>query len=190
MVRIDKEAIAKAMQKRVKTRVALRKTACGRVLIDTFPFSVGVESDGAASDRGLVFTISGDAVNDGSFSIDMLEITYPCADKVKSVKRKPELYKKKDGKLVIRCILTEINIPECSDGTSSDREQLFMDSLNSQIVFRFTPHYNGKEESELMLNIYPLANPIEGTVTEWLDATSDKDFFEHGGLAKIMAKEK
>ena len=185
------DEIARAIKKRDSTRVALKKTACGAVLINGMPFSVSVESDGAASDKGVMLSISGEAVENGTFKIDMVDMIYPARGGPKTIKRKPEYYKKKDGKHIYRCPLDEAKIPLCDDkslfGRAMSEEEL-VNSMKKQIVFRFVPRYSGEKDSELMINIYPYANPLDGSVTEWVNVTSDSDFFEHGGFKAIKKK--
>ncbi|MBP3271625.1 MAG: hypothetical protein J6M17_05280 [Ruminococcus sp.] len=188
------DMFTRVMQMRDKTRVALRKSACGVVLIDGLSFSISVESDGAANNSGVVMAIAGDAVIDDSFTIDMIEVTYPSGNGTKTIKRKPEYYERKTGGKILRLLCPEVKIPECDTpgsvlGVAKNQEQLEAGSKH-QIIFRFTPHYKEKTEQEIMINIYPNASPLEGSVTEWLMATSDTEFFEHGGLKKIMGKKK
>ena len=186
----NNEMIARAIQKRDKTRVALRKSACGPVMIDGFPYSVSVESDGAANGKGVIFTLSGDAVNEGRLTVPMIEVTFPTTHSVKTIKRKPELHRTNDGRNVYRCAFTEIKIPECEDPDLLAMTAVTEDSLRrgtkKQMIFRFTPEYKDKKEAEIMINIYPAINPLDGSATEWVTATSDPDFFEHGGLKKLM----
>lgn len=194
MAFFDNQMIARAMQKRDKTRVALRKSACGAVLIDGMPFSVSVESDGAANKKGVMLVIAGDAVENGDLTVNMFDVTFPdTMGKPRTIKRKPELYEKKEGGQVLRLWMPEINIPACDDPDSLTgvprTEEMLMNATAHQMVFRFTPRYSGKD-SEVMINIYPHVNPLDGSCTEWVTLTSDKDFFEHGGLAKIMRKKK
>lgn len=183
------DLIARAIQKQDKSRVALRRSSCGAVLIDGLQFAASIESDGARSDKGLVFTLSGEAVADGRFSVDMLDVTYPAAGGGKSIKRKVQSAKTKEGKKILRCVFDEIKIPECADPDSLAMTALTEEQLKSstpkQIIFRFTPHYTSSEEAEIMLNIYPKANPLDGSFTEWLTATNDREFFEHGGLVRL-----
>lgn len=187
------DIIARAIKKQDKTRVALKKTGCGKALIDGLPFSISVESDGAASDKGLVLAISGEAVENGDLKIDMIDIVYPARGGNKTIKRKPEYYKKKDGKHIYRCICGEVKIPASLDNGLFNKamsEQELISSIDSQIVFRFLPHYSLQSESEIMINIYPHANPLDGSVTEWINVTSDKDYFEHGGAKLLKRKGK
>ena len=186
--------IARAIQKRDKTRVALRKSSCGAVMIDGLTFTISVESDGAADKKGVIFTMSGEAVENGSFTVGMVEIVYPVNTGTRTIKRKPELYEKKEGGHVYRLPCPEVHIPECSDPKSLSNtprtEEDLMNSVPRQIIFRFAPHYKEKEDCEIMINIYPSANPLDGACTEWVTATSDEEFFEHGGLKKLMGKKK
>ena len=184
--------IARAMQKRDKTRVALTKSSCGAVMIDGLTFTVSVESDGAANNKGVMFTLSGEQIEKGAFTVDMVDVIYPAGRGTKTLKRKPELYEKKDGGHVYRLPCPEINIPECADPnafTNTPRtEEQMMNGAAKQIVFRFTPQYKAAEDCEIMINIYPIVNPLDGACTEWVKATSDQEFFEHGGLKKLMRK--
>lgn len=194
MAVFDGELIARVMQKRDKTRVALRKSSCGAVMIDELPFTVSVESDGAENKKGVVFTLSGDAVESGQFKVDMIDVIYPTNTGTKTIKRKPDYVEKRDGGHVYRMNLPEIRIPPCADPeslTGTPRtEDDFVSTSKSQIIFRFVPHYSAESESEIMVNIYPSVNPLDGACTEWVTASSDKEFFEHGGFARIMKKGK
>ena len=186
--------ISRAIQKRDKTRVALRKSSCGAVMIDGLTFTISVESDGAADKKGIMFTLSGEAVENGSFTVDMVDIVYPVNTGTRTIKRKPEIYEKKEGGKVLRLPCPEIHIPECSDPESLSNtprtEEELLNSVPKQIIFRFTPKYKEKNECEIMINIYPSANPLDGACTEWVTATSDTEFFEHGGLKKLMSKKR
>lgn len=197
MALFDKELITRAIQKQDKTRVALRKSACGAIMIDGFTFSVSVESDGAYSDKGAVFTLSGESVSDGSLKVEMVDIVIPSGSGTKTIKRKPSYVKTKDGKSIYRLNIPEAKIPECADGdlltTAPLTEEELAGSMNKQFIFRFTPCYSGKKNTEVMINIYPTINPIDGACTEWVPLTSDREFFEHGGFAaftKSLKKKK
>jgi hypothetical protein len=183
------DLIARAVAKRDKTRVALRKTACGAVLIDGLTFSFGVESDGAASSKGIVLAVSGEAVEKGDFKLDMIDVIYPAGGGTKQIKRKAEYYKKNDGKHIFRAKFPEIKIKQCADtsifSSGAQTEEELLSSMNNQIIFKFVPHYAQENEAEIMINIYPLENPLDGNCTEWKPATSDREFFEHGGLSRI-----
>ena len=185
------DMILRAMQKRDKTRVALKKTACGAALIDGLTFSMSVESDGAASSKGVMFTVSGEAAEDGRLKLDMIEAAYPSGGGTKSIKRKAEYYEKKDGGHVYRARFPEIKIPQCTDtdpfSLGAVTEEQLMQSVNKQIIFKLVPKYSG-DDDEVMINVYPLENPIDGSCTEWKTVTADREFFEHGGLAKISKK--
>jgi hypothetical protein len=185
--------IARAVQKHDKTRVALRKVACGAVLIDGLPFSVSVESDGAPSNKGIIFTLSGESVENGELKIDMIDTAYPSGGGVKHIKRPAEYYEKKDGRHVYRAKFPEIKISQCADESlfqafCAYTEEQFLASFGTQITFKFVPHYSGDGEPEVMINIYPAENPLDGSCTEWKNVTADRDFFEHGGLSKISEK--
>ncbi len=190
----DNQIFARALQKHDKTRVALRRSACGAVMIDGLPFSVSVESDGAANKKGVMFVIAGEAVENSSLKIDMIDVSFPdTTGRPRTIKRKPELYEKKEGGHVLRLWVPEINIPECDDSmsfTGVPRTEALLASANAhQMIFRFTPQFTGKD-AEIMINIYPHVNPLDGSCTEWVTVTSDKDFFEHGGLQKLMNKKR
>jgi hypothetical protein len=182
--------ITRVMQKRDSSRVAVKKSACGAVMIDGSPFSVSVESDGAPSSKGVVFTLSGKSVESGAAVIGQIDVIYPAAGGTKTLSRKSELYEKKDGGRVFRARFPEVKIPACESDElflqGAVTEEQLVGTMNSQIIFKFTPRYSAPEEDELMINIYPVENPLDGSCTEWVSITADREFFEHGGLARIM----
>ena len=75
------DMIVRAMQKRDASRVALKKSSCGAVMIDGLTFSVSAESDGAASSKGVMFTLSvyaGDGMRESSLfnQLDLQTLTF------------------------------------------------------------------------------------------------------------------
>ena len=88
------DMIVRAMQKRDASRVALKKSSCGAVMIDGLTFSVSAESDGAASSKGVMFTLSGEAADSGELTLDMIDVTYPAVAGVKTIRRKAELFER------------------------------------------------------------------------------------------------
>lgn len=188
------DMIVRAMQKRDASRVALKKSGCGAVMIDGLTFSVSAESDGAASSKGVMFTLSGEAADSGELTLDMIDVTYPAGAGVKTIRRKAELFERKDGGKVWRAKFSEIKIPQCAESNIFAEGALTEDELrggmNKQIIFKFVPKFSGAGEPEVMLNIYPIENPLDGNFAEWVTLTADQDFFEHGGLSKIMNRKR
>lgn len=189
----NKELVARILQKKNKTRVALRRSACGAILIDGLVFCFSCESDGAPSSKGLVFTISGEAVADGRVKVDFIDVTYPSGSSTKSIRRQAEYYERKDGGHIYRAAFPEIKIPQSVDedlfgGIIS--EENMASGMNRQIYFRFTPKFKDGDTPELMINVYPVENPLDGSCTEWRKITSDRDYFEHGGRELFKKKRK
>lgn len=183
--------LLRTVKKIDKKRVALRKTACGAALIDGLSFTASVESDGAASDKGITFSLSGNAVNEGRLIISEVFASYPCGSGTVRKKVKPEKYRTNAGKLIYRIRFPDAVIYDGSDAgfpTRMTTEEELAALTQRQMIFRFTPEYQGYPDDEVLLNIYPSANPLDGSVSEWITVTGDKEFFEHGGIKKIKKK--
>lgn len=175
---------AVGIKKMSMPQVRLKFTSCGEVLIDGLPFSFSVESDGISSDKGLIAAVSGEAVDNGSLVFDKIEMKIMNGSDVKSSKKKFEKVTKKDGKKIYRAKFSEAFIPEAS---KSDRlgfhrrlsEKEFLSGMSSEIIFKITPSYKCQDESEVMITVYPIENPLNGLAVQWKSCTADKEWFEH-----------
>lgn len=172
--------------------VKLQFATCGEIMIDGLSFAFGVESIGAASQKGLCVTISGDAVNSGEVTFSDLQFHEIHGGNVTIVKHSFPLITKKDGKKIYQAKFTKIPIVEFSQSLfpRKQTEQDVIDRLNAQISFRVTPHYKGNQTPEVMLSIYPYENVLTGSATQWLNVTSDQDYFEHKMQAMKKLKNK
>ena len=77
-----------SLKKLTEPKVKLKFSTCGEIMIDGLPFSFGVESDGISSDKGLVVSISGEAVDSGKLTFEKIELNLLSGAKVKSAERK------------------------------------------------------------------------------------------------------
>lgn len=172
-----------SIKKITSPKIKLKFSTCGEVMIDGLPFSFGVESDGLSSDKGLVVSISGDAVDGGRLTFNEIELDLRDGTKVKTEKRKLERVAKKDGKRIYQARFPEVFIPVCpkeplSFKRNSSQED-FLNHLSSEISFKVVPTYKEPDESEIMITVYPIENPLDGLAVQWKNCTSDKDYFLH-----------
>ena len=66
-MKLNKLALAKKQIEQMKKRgVKVKITACGKVMIDGLPFSFSVMSGGERSEKGIVVSFSGEAVENGT----------------------------------------------------------------------------------------------------------------------------
>ena len=172
----------KLFDKLKSKNVKLNFATCGEIMIDSLPFSFGVESAGKASDKGLCVSISGDAVDRGLVSFSDLEYHEMHGGNVTIVKVEFRRVTKKDGKKIYQAKFDRIPITEFSTGMFGGNkvtEETVINRLNAEISFKVTPHYNGTDEPEVMLTVYPYENPLNGSCVQWIKVTSDKDYFLH-----------
>lgn len=172
----------KLFNKLKSKKVKLDYTTCGEIMINELPFSFGVESAGKASDQGLCVSISGESVDNGEVTFSDLEYHEMHGGNVTIVKMEFKFVTKKDGKKIYQAKFSKIPITEFSTGMFGGNkvtEETVIDRLNAEISFKVTPHYNGTEEPEIMLTVYPYENPLTGSCVKWIKVTSDKDYFLH-----------
>ncbi len=175
--------LKKGIKDLTSPQVRLKFSTCGEVMIDGLPFSFGVQSIGIPSDKGLVVSISGEAVENGELTFDFIELNLMNGMKVKTARREFSEHIKTDGKKIYQSRFPEVVIPlGKSDPLFSLRRQTeeeFISQLTSEISFKTIPHYKGKEDSEVMITVYPVENPMNGLAVQWKSCTSDTDWFLH-----------
>ena len=166
-----------------KRQIALQFSTLGEVMIDGLPFSFGVESIGKASNQGICVTIAGEGVESGNVTFSDLEFHETHGGKVTIVKMEFPLVKKNDGKNLYRAKFTKIPITEYANSKgilpAKVTEQSVIDRLNAEISFKVTPHFKKKEPEEILLTVFPVENPLGGLCNEWINVTSDRDYFLH-----------
>ena len=166
-----------------KKQVAIQFSTLGEIMIDSLPFSFGVESIGKASTQGLCVTIAGDGVESGEVTFDNLEFHETHGGNVTVVKMDFPLETKNDGKKIYRARFTKIPITEYANSKgilpAKVTEESVIQRLNAEISFKVTPHFHGNEEAEVLLTVFPIENPLGGLCNEWLNVTQDKDYFLH-----------
>ncbi len=166
-----------------KPQVKLKFTTCGEVLIDGLPFSFGVESVGLYSEKGIAVSLSGDVIERGELTFgDSVEMHMLNGTKIRTIKRKLEAVKKKDGKKIYRAKFPEAVIAQYVKRGIFDKkpdEEQFMQRLSGEISFKVYPCYKGEGEEEVMITVYPIENPLNGLAVNWKNCTSDRDWFAH-----------
>lgn len=169
-----------------KNQVKLRFATCGEIFIDGLPFSFGVESDGKESNKGLCVTISGEAVDKGEVTFSNLEYHEKHGGSISIIKYDFPKIVKKDGKKIYQAKFTKIPILQTASYSFFHKptEEEILSQITSEINFKVTPHYKGKECPELLLNIYPFENVITGAASNWINCTSDQNYFLNKSLEK------
>ena len=164
-----------------KKQVKLEFATCGEIFIDGLPFSFGVESVGIASTKGLCVAISGEAVDDGSVTFSNLEYHQKDANGITIVKHDFPKIVKKNGKKIYQAKFTKIPIKEAFNYSAFKKTTAdeFLQVINNEINFRVTPHYSGSKMPEILLTVYPYENVLTGSAAQWINCTSDQDYFLH-----------
>lgn len=173
-------ALKYAIAQRKKRGVKVRFVSCGKVLIDGLVFAFSVASDGDPSSKGFCISFSGEPVESGALTFDVIELRM--MKNGRSITRTKKLAKivKKDGKHIYQAKFADL---ELADYAASDKgkskEELFLGDIASAYSFRVTPHYTGTDDGEVMITCYPYEDPIKGLAVEWKPCTADKNWFEH-----------
>ena len=159
----------------------LKMISCGEIMISGLPYSFSLQNIGAASNKGLCVTISGDDVDSGRVRFTDLYYLKNVDGKIVPQRTDFFLVPKKDGKKLYQARFTDMKLEEFSTGSAFENttEEEFIQAVNSQISFKVTPLFDGDDMPEVMPSIYPFADPITGSATEWKKVTSDQDYFLH-----------
>lgn len=161
----------------------------GDIIIDGCGFSFGIESLGKASSKGFLVTVSGDAVDSGDLTLDMLEMHVLKGGKFHVTKYGFTKVAKKDGGFAYQVSFKGVNIHErlpksgllssfSPKASRQNSEEAEMDRIAKEVMFRFTGKYTKKENSEALIGVFPYENILVGGATQWVDVTSDKNHYK------------
>lgn len=179
-MKLNKLALAKKQIEQMKKRgVKVKITACGKVMIDGLPFSFSVMSGGERSEKGIVVSFSGEAVENGTLTLGTVDMHYIKKGKAHSQTKKLARIVKKDGKHIYQARFTDVVLIDSASSKKKKDSASFLADIESSYSFKVTPEYSSDEDSEIMLTVYPIADPLAGLAVEWRSCTSDKDWFEH-----------
>ena len=179
-MKINKLALAKKQLEQMKKRgVKVKIAACGKVLIDGLPFSFSVMSDGEASQKGIVVSFSGEPVENGSLVLNTIEMSFTRNGRAHSETKKLARIVKTDGKHIYQAKFTDAVLEEAKPSKKKADSDAFISDIASAYRFKVTPTYKAEDEAEVMLTVYPIAEPLAGLAVEWRNCTSDKEWFEH-----------
>lgn len=152
---------------------SLRFVSLGAAMIHGLPFKFDVDNIGDESDKGLCVAISGDAVENGSFTAKEITLTGFLGGRQTTIKKKLSLVQKKDGKHIFQAKFDTIQLPGGLD-LDKDEEKRFEQKLKRQLHFTFTPCYTDIEDGEVMLTVYPYANILEGAASKYRNVCADE----------------
>lgn len=156
----------------------LKMISCGEVMINGLPYSFSLQNVGAGSSAGLCVTISGEDVDNGRVRFTDLIFLKNQGGKIVPQRYDFPLVTKKDGKKIYQARFDKLRLQEFAPEVATTEEE-FLGVLSTQLTFRVTPLFEGKDMPEVMLSIYPFADPLTGSATEWKKVTSDEDYFLH-----------
>ncbi len=176
----QKLALAKKQMDMMKKRgVKVKIGTCGKVLIDGLPFSFSVTSAGDASQKGIVVSFSGEPVEKGDLTLGTIEMRFTRDGRAHSTTKKLARIVKSDGKHIYQAKFTDAVLEEYRPPKKKADSAAFLADIASAYSFRVIPEYKAAEDAEIMLTVYPIADPLAGLAVEWRSCTSDKDWFEH-----------
>lgn len=156
----------------------LKMISCGEIMIDRLPYTFSLQNIGAASNEGLIVSLSGDDIDSGRVRFTDLTFQRISNGKAEWVRCDLPLVTKNDGKRIYQARFGSIFLPEFDPSVASTEEE-FLGVLSTQLTFRVTPLFDGDDTPEIMLSVYPLGDPLTGSATEWKKVTSDQDYFLH-----------
>ncbi len=184
-------ALAKKQIEQMKKQgVKVKIVTCGKVLIDGLPFSFSVSSAGEASNKGIVVSFSGEPVESGALVLGTIEMRYMRNGRAHSQTKKLARIVKKDGKHIYQAKFTDAVLEDHQPSKKKASADDLLADISSTYNFKVTPEYKLEDEAEIMLTVYPLADPLAGLAVEWRNCTSDKDWFEHHPEALRAAAKK
>ena len=179
-MKINKLALAKKQLEQIKKQgVRVRFSACGKVMIDSLPFSFSVSSAGDASNKGIVVSFSGEPVENGSLVLNTIDMHYTRNGRAHSQTKKLARIVKSDGKHIYQAKFTDAVLESASSSKKKKSPEDLLADIASAYTFKTVPEYRSAEDAEVMVTVYPIADPLTGLAVEWRDCTSDKDWFEH-----------
>lgn len=179
-MKINRLALAKKQLEQLKRQGAKVKfAACGRVMIDGLPFSFSVSSGGDASNKGIVVSFSGEPVENGSLILNTIDMHYTRNGRAHSQTKKLARIVKSDGKHIYQAKFTDAVLEDAQPRKKKSDPEALLADIASAYSFKVTPEYKASEDAEVMVTVYPIADPLTGLAVEWRSCTGDKDWFEH-----------
>lgn len=152
---------------------SLRFVGLGAAMIHGLPFKFDIDNIGEESDKGFCIAISGDAIENGSFTAKEITLSGFFNGRQTTIKKKLSLIEKKDGKHIYQAKFSEIKL-QSGLGLDDDDEKRFEQKLKRQLHFCFTPCYTDTQDGEVMLTVYPYANVLEGAASKWRNVCADE----------------
>lgn len=153
--------------------VSLSFVSLGAAMINGLPFKFDIDNKGISSDKGLCVAISGDIVSSGDFGAKEITLSGIIGGRQTTIKKKLNLVTKKDGKIILQAKFQGIKIQNGLE-LDKDEEKRFEQKLKRQLHFSFIPYYDGKDDGEVMLTVYPYDNVLNGAASKWRNVCADE----------------
>lgn len=173
----SKQLIKDMTRKFMGGDVKLRLLQNSGVMINGLEFTFMAESIGKASGKGFVLSLSCDEIDMDKLKFTTVTLIAGAIDKKRTVTRRLERSKKSDGKYIYSARFSGIEIPEAHAQSKKERLEALINGTQNQFVFKLTPHYQGEEECEVMITLYPLESVLTGAATLYKKVTSNSNYY-------------
>lgn len=160
--------------------VKLELNVAGTVLINSFVYTIGFQSIGKPSSKGFALSVAGEGVKNG-LELEWAELHYFKNGKEKTLKKRFETSKNKSNEKVFMLRMSEIALPSGNANSTfgeQNKQKVFMEQTLTQFTIKFSGTYTNKQDSELLVTVYPYENIIEGASSKWIECTCDESYFE------------
>ncbi len=147
---------------------------------DGVNFIFSVETDGKSSDKGFFISISGDAVDNGELKLDKIELHRLKGVKFEVVKYGLKKIEKKDGGFAYQLSLKNFHIPQKESYSQTllkfngNKEKADISKFENEIQFKMNISFSGKNDSEMLVGVFPYENILNGCCTQWVDVRAEK----------------
>ena len=169
--------ISKMTKRFMGSEVKLRLLQNSGIMINGLEFTFMGESVGAGSSKGFAVSLTCDEIDKNRLRFSTITMTAGSGAKNKSMTKKLERIKKNDGKYAYQAKFPGVYIPEAESLNGKDKlEQLLAGSQN-QFVFKLTPYYEGEQEAEVMITLYPYESVLTGAATLYKKVTSNVNYY-------------
>lgn len=170
--------------KKKNSEVKLGFSSVGKVMADSNSYLFSIESIGKASEKGFLISFSGEAVDSGSLKLDKIELHRLKGVKFEITKYGLKKVEKKEGGFAYQLSLKNFYIPERESESASllkfggNKDKASLSRIENEIQFKLSVSYDGTDESEVLIGVFPYENILSGAASKWVTVSPDKDYFK------------
>ena len=169
--------VAKMTQRFMGNDVKLRLLQNSGIMINGLEFTFMGESVGRESSKGFAVSLTCNEIDRNRLRFSTITMTAGSGIKNKSITKKLERIKKSDGKYAYQAKFPGTFIPEAENMSGKDKLEQLLAGSSNQFVFKLTPFYEGEEECEVMITLYPFESVLTGAATLYKKVTSNPNFY-------------